>query len=142
MNLYADTSALVKRYIQEIGSKQVAELFYQFPVIGTAALTKAEMASAMSKAVRLGFVNEAKMSIAWQDFLSHWPTYIRLPVSIGTVERAASLIWLHGLRAFDAIHLANALIWKDLLDDEIVFACFDNNLVNAASREGLQIWPT
>lgn len=141
MNLYADTSALIKRYVQETGSQQVVEYFDQYPIIGATALTQAEMASAMSKAVRLGLVAEAEISMAWQDFLSHWPSFTRLPVSAGIVERAASIAWRHGLRAYDSLHLASALAWKDVLGDELVFACYDKNLLEAARKEGLQVWP-
>jgi len=142
MNLYVDTSALIKRYVRETGSEQVVAHFGQFPIIGTSALTQAEMASAMSKAVRLGWVDESEISLAWQDFLSHWPAYTRLPVSTGIIERAASMAWRHGLRAYDSVHLASALTWKDMVGDEVTFACYDQNLLKAAQQEGLQIWPT
>jgi predicted nucleic acid-binding protein len=141
MNLYADTSALIKKYVREAGSEQVIAHFNQYPIIGTAALTQAEMASAMSKAVRLGWVNEPEISIAWQDFLSHWPAFIRVPVSAGIVERAASIAWHHGLRAYDSVHLASALAWKDVTGDQVIFACYDRNLLKAARQEGLQVWP-
>jgi predicted nucleic acid-binding protein len=141
MNLYADTSALIKKYVHETGSDQVVEHFNRYPMIGTAALTQAEMASAMSKASRLGWVEEAEIALAWQDFLSHWPTYIRLPVSAGTIERAASLAWRHGLRGYDSVHLACALAWNEVSGGETIFACYDQNLLKAARQEGLQVWP-
>jgi predicted nucleic acid-binding protein len=141
MNLYADTSALIKKYVREAGSEQVIAYFGQFALIGTAALTQAEMASAMAKALRSGWVDEPRILIAWQDFLSHWPAYIRLPVSAGIVERAAAMTWQHGLRAYDAIHLACALAWKELSGEEMVFACYDRSLSQAAGREGLPVWP-
>src|SRR3990170_4923144 len=141
MNLYADTSALIKKYVREAGSEQVLAQFNQYPLIGTAALTQAEMASAMAKAVRLGWVAETEILLAWQDFLSHWPAYIRLPISAGIIERAASIAWQHGLRAYDSLHLASALAWKDITGDQVVFACYDRDLLKAARQEGLQVWP-
>jgi predicted nucleic acid-binding protein len=141
MNLYADTSALIKRYVRESGTEQVLAYFDRFPLIGTAALTQVEMASAMAKAVRMGWVAEDDILIAWQDFLSHWPAYIRLPLTAGLFERAASIAWRHGLRAYDSLHLASALSWKDITVGEIVFACYDKNLLEAARQEGLQVWP-
>ena len=141
MNLYADTSALIKKYVREAGSEHVIAHFDNYPIIGTAALTLAEMASAMSKAVRLNWVDEPDIMMAWEDFLSHWPTYTRLPVTAGIVERAAATSWHHGLRAYDSVHLASALIWKDLTGDDVIFACFDKKLLNAARGEGLLVWP-
>jgi predicted nucleic acid-binding protein len=140
MNLYVDTSALIKKYVREAGTEQALAFFDQYPLICTTALTQVEMASAMSKAVRLGRVAEAEMIIAWQDFLSHWPAYLRLPVSAGILDRAASIAWRHGLRAYDAVHLASALAWKDMIAAEVVFACYDKNLLEATRQEGLQVW--
>jgi uncharacterized protein len=141
VSLYADTSALIKRYVHENGSEQVIALFDEFPIIGTAVLTQVEMASAMAKAVRLGWVDEAEIAAAWQDFISHWLSYTRLPNTTLILERAASLIWRHGLRAYDAVHLASAMVWKDMTRDEVTFACYDQNLELAARKEGLRTWP-
>jgi len=141
MNLYADTSALIKKYVIESGSEQAIAHFSQYPIIGTTVLTQTEMASAMAKAVRLGWVDESEILVAWQDFLSHWSAYARLPVSARVVERAASLVWRYALRAYDSIQLASALAWKEVTGDEVVFACYDKNLLKAAGHEGLQVWP-
>ena len=141
MNLYADTSALIKKYIREPGTDEVLAYFDQYPLISTAALTQVEMASAMSKAARLTWVAQAEILIAWGDFLNHWPGFIRLPVTSGIIERAASFTWQHGLRAYDAVHLASALAWKEITADQVVFACYDENLLKAARGEGLRVWP-
>lgn len=141
MNLYVDTSALIKNYVRETSSDQVIELLSQHPFIGTAALTQVEMASAMAKAGRLGWVEETDIESAWQDFISHWAAFIRLPLSAVIVEQAAAFCWRYGLRAYDAIHLASALTWKDVAGDEVIFACFDHALIKAAQKEGLQVWP-
>ena len=141
MNLYADTSALIKRYVLEPGSEQVIAAIGQYPLIGTAALTLAEMASAMARAARLGRVDPIQISLTWQDFLAHWPSYVRLPVSAGIVERAGSLVWQYHLRAYDSLHLASALAWKDLTGDQVLFASYDTQLSHAARQAGLQPFP-
>jgi predicted nucleic acid-binding protein len=141
MNLYADTSALIKKYVREAGSEEAAANFEQHEAIVSAAITQVEMASAMAKAARLGWVDKAELSSAWRDFLGHWPAYIRLPLSAAVVERAADLIWKHGLRAYEAVHLASALTCKDMTGDELVFACYDKALSEAARQEGLEVWP-
>ena len=134
MNLYVDTGALIKNYIRETSSDQVIELLSCHSFIGTAALTQAEMASAMTKARRLGWVEEADIEAAWQDFISHWASFIRLPLSTRNVEQAAALCWRYGLRAYDAIHLASALTWKGVGGDEVIFACFDQALHKSSSQ--------
>ncbi|HUH98322.1 MAG TPA: type II toxin-antitoxin system VapC family toxin [Anaerolineales bacterium] len=141
MILYADTSALVKKYIQEAGSDQVIAFFDTFEVIGTLALTQAEMAAAMSKAGRQGWVEQSAITKAWEVFLSHWPNYMRLPVSAAVVDRAAELAWQHRLRAYDSLHLASTLTWQESAGEAAIIACFDKQLIDAALKEGLQVWP-
>lgn len=141
MILYADTSALVKRYVQEAGTEEVLACFTRFEMIATAALTQVEMAAALAKASRQGWIDAVAAQEAWQDFLQHWPAYVRLPVSALSLERAARLTWKHGLRAYDALHLACALVWQESAGEAAVFACFDRHLRQAAEGEGLSVWP-
>jgi predicted nucleic acid-binding protein len=141
VSLYTDTSALIKRYVREAGSEQVTATFDEYPIIVTSAITQVEMASAMSKALRMGWLDESEAAQAWQDFLSHWSSYTRLPASSGIVERAVSLAWRHGLRAYDSIHLASAMAWQGMTGSEVTFACYDQNLIKAARQEGLRVWP-
>ncbi|MBN2388881.1 MAG: type II toxin-antitoxin system VapC family toxin [Anaerolineales bacterium] len=141
MILYADTSALVKKYVREDGSEQVLAFIAGFEAVATAALTYVEMAAALAKAGRQGWVDDTALQEAWRDFRAHWPAYTRLPVSSAAVERAADLAWKHGLRAYDAMHLSCAQVWQEVTGEETVFACFDQRLRQAASVEGLQVWP-
>ena len=62
MILYLDTSALIKRSIVEMGFKVIV-LVEQAITVGSATLTRIEMASALAKAVRLNWVeNKAAQS--------------------------------------------------------------------------------
>ena len=56
MILYLDTSALVKRYIREVGTDEVMALLESAGSVGSASLTKVEMAAAFEKTVRQGWV--------------------------------------------------------------------------------------
>ena len=52
--------------------------------------------------------------------------------------------WTHELRAYDAVQLAAALTCQDTiapLGEDVMFACFDNQLRGAAGAAGLQTWP-
>jgi predicted nucleic acid-binding protein len=141
MILYLDTSALVKRYVMEPGSKEVMALIEQADSVGSAVLTQVEMASALAKAVRMNSVEANHGEIAWQDFLSHWQSITRLSVTRGLVERAARLAWQYGLRGYDATHLAAALIWQELLEIPVTLATFDRDLWQVAKKAGMAVWP-
>jgi len=141
MILYLDTSALVKRYVMESGSKEVNVLIESADTVGSAMLTQVEMASALAKAVRMNWVEADIAQSAWQDFLSHWQSFARLSVTPGLVERASRLAWEHGLRGYDATHFAAALIWQETLEMPITLATFDRELWLAAKKTGMAVWP-
>lgn len=141
MILYLDTSALVKRYVMEPGSQEVIALIEHADTVGSAVLTQVEMASALAKAVRLNWVEQSDAEIAWQDFLEHWLSFIRLSVTSVILERASRLAWQHGMRGYDAVHLATALFWQEILGEPVTLAAFDMQLWEGAQRAGMVIWP-
>ena len=51
MILYLDASALVKRYVAELGSPQMSEAIAEAEMIGTVIISRAEIAAALAKAV-------------------------------------------------------------------------------------------
>jgi uncharacterized protein len=141
MILYLDTSALVKRYVAEFKSKEVLALIDQANHVGSMVLTRVEMASALTRAVRMNLVDTDKAEIAWQDFLSDWESFARLPVTPGLVERASQIARAYGLRGYDATHFATALMWQELLETSITLATFDRELWVVAKKVGMTIWP-
>ena len=141
MILYLDTSALVKRYVLEPGSKDVNILIEQADSVGSAMLTRVEMASALAKAVRMNWVDAQTADNAWQDFLSQWQSFTRLSVTPVLVERASRLAWQYGLRGYDATHLAAALIWQETLEMPIMLATYDRELWSAPKTAGMAAWP-
>ncbi len=110
--IYLDTSALLKQYIQEAGSEEVAKLLASADSTGTNSLTYVEMASAISRAVRMKLVSADEAQTTWEDFLVDWELLVRLDVSGQITKRAAALAWEHGLRGYDAVHFASTLTWQ------------------------------
>ena len=144
MFLYLDTSALVKRYVDETNSEDVAALMNEAPAVGTSLITQAEVAAALARAVRVGRLTDEDARDAHEKFLEEWPDLGRVPITSELVTRADTLAWSHGLRAYDAVQLAAALTCRDTtapLGVDVVFACFDNQLREAARNTGLQAWP-
>jgi len=139
--IYLDTSALVKVYIQETGSKEVTILLSSSPLTGTSHLSKAEMSAALAMAVRVNYFTLGLATEAWQKFLSDWQTLFKLSVSEIIIDKAASLAWGHGLRGYDAVHLATALVWQEAIGETVTLATFDRQLKGAGERAGLSVWP-
>ena len=141
MILYLDTSALVKRYVAEAGSAEVVNLIEEADSTGSVCLTRVEMASALSKAVRMNWVNAKNAEIIWLDFLSHWQFFARLAVTSVLTERASRLAWEYELRGYDATHLAAAQIWQETLEMPVTLATYDRELWSASKKIGMAVWP-
>jgi len=56
-------------------------------------------------------------------------------------QRAQRLLRTHPLRAADALQLAAALVWAHESPAGLEFVCLDQNLREAASREGFKVLP-
>jgi uncharacterized protein len=138
---YLDASALVKRYLVERGSRETIALTAESEMIATSIVSRAEVAAALAKAVRVGFMTEIRARRAQRSFAGDWPDLVRVPVTEALVERAETLAWDHGLRGYDAVQLASALAWQESVGTEIVLASFDQQLWEAAPKAGLKAWP-
>jgi len=139
--VYLDASALVKRYVAETGSAEVEALLGKARAAGTAVLSRAEVAAALAKATRVALVTREAALKALEAFNSDWEHLIRLQFSEPLAARAASLAWEHGLRGYDAVHLATALVWRETLGETITVATYDRELWRGAQASGLSPWP-
>jgi predicted nucleic acid-binding protein len=139
--LYLDASALVKRYVKERGSDEVIELTAAAEIVATSIVSRAEVAAAFARAVRLRVLDDQGGRRAQRRFSREWPDLARVPVSEALVSRAETLAWGHGLRGYDAVQLASALTWQESIGQDVVLATFDGQLWEAAPGAGLQVWP-
>jgi len=73
MIVYLDASALVKRYVAEVGSVEVDRLIAEAESVGTAVISRAEVAAALAKAARLGLLPRDEAEAALQVFRAQWP---------------------------------------------------------------------
>ncbi len=142
MILYLDSSALVKRYVTETGSAEVEQVIAEAAVVGTGLISRAEVSAAFSKGVRVGALTSELAMIALKAFRTDWEDLVRIQVSEAVVARADTLAWDHGLRGYDAIHLAMALVWQEIMGEHITLASFDRQLWAASGQVGLVPFPT
>ncbi len=141
MIVYLDASALVKRYVAETGSAEVESLIAGAQAIGTAVVSRAEVAAALAKAARVGLIKRDAAMKALAAFNADWEHLIRLQLGEPLVARAATLAWEHGLRGYDAVHLATALGWRETLGEAVAVATYDRELWRGAQASGLLPWP-
>jgi predicted nucleic acid-binding protein len=141
MILYLDASALVKEFVEERGADEVLAVVARATMIGTALISRAEVAAALGKAVRMGVVNREDGFANLQAFRDEWFDLVRLDITEELVTRADEYAWHFGLRGYDAVHLATAAIWQDTLGQPVTLVTFDKPLWEAAKRAGLTAYP-
>ena len=141
MIVYLDASALVKRYVAERGSRETRELSTKVDVVATSLITRAEVAAALAKAVRLGIIEPDSGRKAQRAFASQWSDIAKVPITEALVSRAEALAWDFALRGYDAVQLASALTWQEAVGAEITLGTFDRQLWDAGKKAGVRIWP-
>lgn len=129
MRLYLDSSALVKRYVDEEGSDEVE-----------AAMDEARR----WETCRIGYVETTRALARYGDeaafgrFQFEWPSFNVVELDLTVAEDAAELAPVTALRALDAIHLAAALVNADR---DLTVATWDKRLHRAARDRGLTLLP-
>lgn len=141
MNIYADTSALVKRYINERGSHEFVEFLATATTVATCLITRAEMAAAFARTVRKGMLSEKVAHRLLATFRAEWPSLTALHVLDVVASQADNYAWDYGLRGYDAIHLASVLTWQEAIKSKVVLATYDHELWSVAQRVGLTVFP-
>lgn len=141
MILYLDSSSLVKRYVQEAGSQEVAEAVQNATLVGTVAISRAEVAAALGKAVRLGALTREEAWKTLQAFREEWPDLVQLQVTDSLISRADVLAWENGLRGYDAVQLAAASLWQEMIGLPVTIFTFDQRLWATAPTVGLVAHP-
>lgn len=139
-SVYLDTSALIKLYVEEEGTEQVAALTEEFDGVRLIVLdiTPLESRSAIRRREREGDVSasdaERILTQIEEDVSS---AFLVQPSTSAVIEEAARLIDRRPLRALDALQLAGCLASRAGVPEAVTFVCADARLCDAASREGL-----
>lgn len=140
MILYADTSALMKRYLEEEDSRYVRSLFADCEVLVTSLLTKLEFISTVERAKRAARINSPTYRTITATFEKDTRVgaigFIQISASI--IDVAARITRTRRLRPPDAIQLASALEAQPSHHSSYRFLCTDQALNEAARLEGLR----
>lgn len=137
---YFDSSALVKRYVDEIGSGVVRRRA-AWDRVFTSRLTEVEVVSAVHRRVRQGSISASDRDEALSRFESDWRLIRSVEVTTDILDAAKTLLARHPLSAADALQLASALFLRQELQVPVEIVVFDGRLTDAAREEGLTTWP-
>jgi predicted nucleic acid-binding protein len=143
---FADTSALAKRYINEVGSIWLRSLLDPSTGAETYIVrtTAVELVAAVTRRERGGSLSPADASAARSAIrLDLGSEYIISDVTDALIRHAMALAETHALRGYDAIQLAAALELSLLRDamglPRPLLLSADAELLAAAAAEGLTV---
>ena len=139
---FVDSSALVKRYVQEVGTAWVRGLTHYRTrnQIFLARITVVEVTSAIARRRGGRTVRSAQASSFLSRFRKHVAgRYTILEITPGLLADATTLANRHELRAYDAVQLAAVLELNRISQGGIVLVSADKDLNDAATAEGLTV---
>ncbi len=142
MKTFADSSALVKLYADEVGHEVVRQL----EVLVVSHLARVEVPAALWCKHRMGELTAQDTSVLMSEFEADWygagdelPRFSAVALTTGVLERASQFCASHGLRAYDAVQLSCAVAARSADESCRYFAGFDEALSAAAAAEGFEL---
>ncbi len=145
VSYYADSSALLKRHVVEIGSTWIKSEFATTTnnTIYTSKLSIAEVLSGLNRRKRESSISSADYTVFSKDFLAVSKfQYELIDLSDAVLLESQRLLENYPLRVGDAVQLASALLANAQLQSAklptLIFLASDVRLLSAAKDEGLQ----
>jgi predicted nucleic acid-binding protein len=133
MSLYVDSSALLKRYVDEPDSDVANALLASDPSLLTARHTLVEIRRNLAR-----LLDERDGTAAKAAFMDDIATFGIVELDEVTCAAAADIAELTGARTLDALHLAAA---QRLGGAAVPFVTFDVRQAHAARMLGLTVLP-
>ncbi len=138
MNIFVDTSALVKYFHEEEGTPVVTSLLDTSDnVIVVSELAQLEFISALHRRYRFKELNKESLNKAIEAFNQEYSTFQVQPVSRLIMQEAKELMLKYGkensLKTLDSIHLATFFLLKK---EDWLFVASDNDLIKIAKVVG------
>jgi predicted nucleic acid-binding protein len=131
VSLYVDSSALLKRYVDEADSDRADELLGSDENLATARLTVVEVRRNLTR-----LLDDPARGVARAAFAADLEAFAIVELDRATCESAATIAEQTGVRSLDAVHLAAA---RRVGGNAITFLTFDLRQAQAARALGFTV---
>ena len=136
---YFDTSALIKRYVQEPGRREVLQLLRGHDVVASAILS-VELRSAFRRRVADRTLDAAHVSRMMSRIAADRDYWTLVEVGSDVLAAAETLATTRPLRTLDAIHVASAQLFAARTGTPALrFVSADRLQAEAAAAVGLAV---
>ena len=135
---YFDTSALIKRYVDELGRRDVLALLRKNQCVVSAVLP-VDVRSALRRRVAEKTLDAKRAPSILKRLASDRAYWTVIEVSSEVLATAATLCGAHPLRALDAIHVASAKLFGDrAASPTFIFVSADMRQTRVAEALGIK----
>jgi uncharacterized protein len=136
---YFDTSALVKRYVDEPGRREVVQLLRRNECV-TSAVLPLELRSGLRRRVAEGSIDAARLSAILKHVAADRSYWTLVEVGTDVLAGAETLVAAHPIRTLDAIHVASARLFAARVSmPGLTFVSADKRQTETAVAVGLVI---
>jgi uncharacterized protein len=132
MNVFFDSSALVKRYIEERGSSEVESILRQASSLGVSIICYPEIISALCRLKRERILSMHTYVSVRTALMEDLADATICTIAPAVIKHSVALLESNTLRAMDSLHIGCALVWQADL-----FVSADQRQIAAAKRAGL-----
>jgi uncharacterized protein len=136
MNIFCDTSALIKKYVSEKGSAEFDAIINRADAVYLSAITEIETVSTFRRLLSDHVIDREDYRVLVDEFEFDCRYYSMMPFNEQVVKNALRAIDAYQLKILDSIQLGTAIMVKDEID--CIVAC-DGKLIQAASREKIKV---
>lgn len=138
--IYFDSSALVKRYIEEKGSDKVNALLRESSVSAASRLAYPEILAAMTRRHRAKGIETEAFERVRKAFKDDWAFLTVIELHHQVFRFVDEMIAKYALKGTDSVHLSSALWLKKATKGDVVFVACDLELIKAAKAEKLKVF--
>lgn len=132
MKTFFDSSAYVKRFIEEEGSVLVEEICMQTTSLGLSIICVPEIMSGLNRSVREKNISPKYYDIIKNRLFEELQDVVILNITQKVVFKSIELLENNVLKAMDSLHLACAMEWNSDL-----FVSSDKRQIDAARKAGV-----
>jgi hypothetical protein len=134
LRTFLDSSALAKRFLDEVGSARIAVILSSASQLGLSIIATTEVVSAFCRRRREGILAPNQYRAAKDALYAEVGDATIIPLSGQIFTRAVEILERWPLRAADALHVACAAEWRCDL-----FVSADERQCKAARAYGLRV---
>lgn len=134
MKVFFDTSSFVKRFVEEVGSKQIDDIIQRASEVGLSIICFPEIISALNRKLSSGLISKETYLDLKSDILEDIEDADIINLTPVILKKITELLEDNTLRSLDAIHIACAIEWQAEL-----FVSSDKRQVSAAAKSGLKV---